>query len=93
MARSAAEPEMEGRLNAQREAISLLFALVADCNGRRDEVLRLLQSRATLSDHQEDPGAVLEEEFASQVVRARELATIAEDVEALLSAPGRARGP
>ncbi|MCR4264698.1 hypothetical protein [Nitratireductor sp. ZSWI3] len=83
--RKLADEEVEGRLNAQREAIALLFALLAR-QGASGDVVGLLEERAAFSDHQEDPGAVPADGFAAQEARAREFECMAKEVSALVRA-------
>ncbi|MCC0026127.1 MAG: hypothetical protein R3D65_03840 [Zhengella sp.] len=77
------DEEMDGRLNAQREAIALLFAVVARQWPGAD-LPALIQGRAGLADHQEDPGAVAVDGFAAQEARRKELVMLARDVAELI---------
>lgn len=61
MSRLATE-ELEGRLNAQREALAVLVAHVAyleSCaHHSAPGIVEVLEARTRFQDHQEDPGAV-----------------------------------
>jgi hypothetical protein len=54
--------EIEGRLNAQREALAFLIAHIVRMEGHGKKgarrLLEALQAHSLFQDHQEDPGAV-----------------------------------
>lgn len=71
--------EIEGRLNAQREALALLLALAA---GREKAVWDRLDEALQLQNHQEDPGALPSRAFAIEAAMMRELKLIMEQARA-----------
>jgi len=74
--------ELEGRLNAQRKALALLFALVARLDRDPERVWALLEARMPFQDSQEDPGAVPTPAFAIEGAMMREYRLILEDAKA-----------
>lgn len=76
--------EAEGRLSAHRDILTKLLALLAMDAGKRDVLLEWLDERVTAQDHQEDPGAVIQEAFAEQQARAGEFRIIADDLRMLV---------
>lgn len=70
---------LEGRLNAQREVLSLLVARIAD--GPSDRLLEALRETLAFQDHQEDPGAVPQAAFAEEAAMRREFELILEAAE------------
>ncbi|WP_336056581.1 hypothetical protein [Nitratireductor sp. CH_MIT9313-5] len=72
--------ELEGRLNAQREVLTLLLTRLVDGGDR--EVLDVLERWVDPEDHQEDPGAVPTEAFAAEGAALREYRLLVEQVRA-----------
>lgn len=86
--------EIEGRLNAQREALAFLLAHVAQLEARAggapDRLIEALDEHAQLQDHQEDPGAVpAGRAFAIEAATMREFRLILEEARARLAELGR----
>lgn len=72
--------DLEGRLNAQREVLSLLMARIIQ--GPDDPMIVALREALGVQSHQEDPGAVPHPAFAIEAAMTRELRQI---VDAALS--------
>ena len=74
--------EIEGRLNAQREALAFLFALAFDQEEDFERLWRLLEERFQFQNNQEDPGVLPSRAFAIEGAMMREFRQIAEDARA-----------
>ena len=74
--------EIEGRLNAQREAPAFLFALAFDGEEDFERLWRLLEERFQFQNNQEDPGVLPSRAFAIEGAMMREFRQIAEDARA-----------
>lgn len=74
--------EIEGRLNAQREALAFLFALAFDREEDFERLWRLLEERFQFQNNQEDPGVLPSRAFAIEGAMMREFRQIAEDARA-----------
>ena len=74
--------EIEGRLNAQREALAFLFALAFDGEEDFERLWRLLEERFQFQNNQEDPGVLPSRAFAIEGAMMREFRQIAEDARA-----------
>ncbi|KFB10133.1 hypothetical protein [Nitratireductor basaltis] len=72
--------ELEGRLNAQREVLTLLLTRLVE--GGDTELLATIEGWVDPEDHQEDPGAVPNEAFAAEGAAMLEYRLIAEQVRA-----------
>lgn len=74
--------EIEGRLNAQREALAFLFALAFDREEDFERLWQLLEERFQFQNNQEDPGVLPSRAFAIEGAMMREFRQIAEDARA-----------
>jgi hypothetical protein len=74
--------EIEGRLNAQREMLAMLTALIAKQSGEPERVLSLAGERRLLQNGQEDPGAIPSRAFAIEAAMMREFALLEEEARA-----------
>ena len=74
--------EIEGRLNAQREALAFLFAFAFDQEEEFERLWRLLEERFQFQNNQEDPGVLPSRAFAIEGAMMREFRQIAEDARA-----------
>lgn len=72
--------ELEGRLGAHRYLLARLLAQLATDSGQRKALFDWLDERASISDHQEDPGAVIVAGFVEQQARADEFKIISDAV-------------
>lgn len=70
--------ELEGRLNAQREVLTLLITHMVEAGDT--DILDILERWVDPEDHQEDPGAVPNEAFAAEGAALREYRLLAEQV-------------
>ncbi|WP_209427196.1 hypothetical protein [Pararhodobacter sp. SW119] len=74
-------PELEGRLNGQREVLAVLLAQMMAQAG--DDTARRIESLLEISDHQEDPGAVPDPAFAIEAASALEVRLLLERARAI----------
>lgn len=76
--------QLEGRLNAQREALAVLLAW-AMCQPGSD-IARYLEAELVVQDHEEDPGAMPDAAYATQAAAARETQLLLERAKAIRNA-------
>ncbi|WP_292501248.1 hypothetical protein [Mesorhizobium sp.] len=74
--------EIEGRLNAQRETLSLVVALLAGLDATSEQVWAELEARFQFQNNQEDPGALPSSAFAIESAMMREFKLIADEARA-----------
>lgn len=77
--------EIEGRLNAQRETLTLVIALLARLDATSERMWAELEDRFQVQNNQEDPGALPSSAFAIQSAMMREFRLIADDARARLA--------
>ena len=76
--------ELEGRLSAQRQVIQwLLRRLAQDDASVADEIMEALNVAWPPQDHQEDPGAVPTEAFASFAAATAEMRLLLQPIKEL----------
>ncbi|BCH17933.1 hypothetical protein [Mesorhizobium sp. L-2-11] len=73
--------EIEGRLNAQRETLALVVALLAG-RDKSERIWAELEARFQFQNNQEDPGAVPSRPFAIESAMMREFKLIFEEARA-----------
>ncbi|RUU48648.1 hypothetical protein EOD08_01665 [Mesorhizobium sp. M6A.T.Ca.TU.002.02.2.1] len=74
--------EIEGRLNAQRETLSLVVALLAGLDATSERIWAELEARFQFQNNQEDPGALPSGAFAIESAMMREFKLIADEARA-----------
>ncbi|MGY6706221.1 hypothetical protein [Roseinatronobacter sp.] len=74
--------QLEGRLNAQREALAALLAWAARQPGG-DDLLDALAVQLGVQDHEEDPGVLADNAYAIEAAAAREMQLLLERAMAL----------
>ncbi|MFB9171769.1 hypothetical protein ACFFVJ_02080 [Roseibium salinum] len=83
------EDEAEGRLTAHRDILTKVLFLLAKDEEKRAVLYEWLDERRRVKDHQEDPGAVIQEGFAEQQARAEEFRIISDNLRRLVDVYGR----
>lgn len=78
------EDEAEGRLSAHRDILTKMLSLLAEDEEKRAVLYEWLDERRRVKDHQEDPGAVIQEGFAEQQARAEEFRIISDNLRRLI---------
>lgn len=73
--------QLEGRLNAQREAIAVLLAWAMRQPG--NDILAALEDGLGVQDHQEDPGVLADTAFAIEGAAAQETGLLLERAKAI----------
>ncbi|WP_292422786.1 hypothetical protein [Mesorhizobium sp.] len=73
--------EIEGRLNAQRETLALVVALLAGLD-KSERIWAELEARFQFQNNQEDPGALPSRAFAIESAMMREFKLIFEEARA-----------
>lgn len=68
--------QLEGRLNAQREALAVLLAWAM----RQSDsgIAATLEAGLAVQDHEEDPGVLPDAAFATEAAKAREMQLLLE---------------
>ncbi|MER8762150.1 MULTISPECIES: hypothetical protein [unclassified Mesorhizobium] len=74
--------EIEGRLNAQRETLALVVALLASKGTAPERIWAELEARFQFQNSQEDPGVLPSRAFAIEAAKMREFKLIAEEAQA-----------
>jgi hypothetical protein len=74
--------EIEGRLNAQRETLALVVALLAGLDATSERIWAELEARFQFQNSQEDPGALPSSAFAIESAMMREFKLIFEEARA-----------
>ncbi|TIQ23006.1 MAG: hypothetical protein E5X51_03845 [Mesorhizobium sp.] len=74
--------EIEGRLNAQRETLALVIALIAGFDVTSERIWAELEARFQFQNNQEDPGALPSRAFAIESAMMREFKLIFEEARA-----------
>ncbi len=74
--------EIEGRLNAQRETLALVVALLAGLDAASKRIWAELEARFQFQNNQEDPGALPSSAFAIESAMMREFKLIFEETRA-----------
>lgn len=75
-------PQLEGRLNAQREVLAMVLAwAMRQPDG--DDLLHALAERLGVQDHAEDPGVIADTAFAIEAAAARETQLLLERAKAI----------
>ncbi|CAH2395499.1 conserved hypothetical protein [Mesorhizobium escarrei] len=74
--------EIEGRLNAQRETLALVVALLAGLDAAAERIWAELEARFQFQNNQEDPGALPGSAFAIESAMMREFKLIFEEARA-----------
>ncbi|MER9341871.1 hypothetical protein NKI41_13870 [Mesorhizobium sp. M0601] len=74
--------EIEGRLNAQRETLALVVALLASKDTAPERIWAELEARFQFQNSQEDPGVLPSRAFAIEAAKMREFKLIAEEAQA-----------
>ncbi|MER8732384.1 hypothetical protein NKH99_29955 [Mesorhizobium sp. M0854] len=74
--------EIEGRLNAQRETLALVVALLASKDTAPERIWAELEARFQFQNSQEDPGVLPSRAFAIEAAKMREFKLIAEEARA-----------
>ncbi|MER8477814.1 MULTISPECIES: hypothetical protein [unclassified Mesorhizobium] len=74
--------EIEGRLNAQRETLALVVALLASKDTAPERIWAELEARFQFQNSQEDPGVLPSSAFAIEAAKMREFKLIAEEARA-----------
>lgn len=83
------EEEAEGRLSAHRAVLTKILSLFAEDEDKRAVLYEWLSERRRVKDHQEDPGAVIQEGFAEQQARAEEFRIISDNLRTLVDVNSR----
>ncbi|MER8827749.1 hypothetical protein NKH73_06805 [Mesorhizobium sp. M0938] len=71
--------EIEGRLNAQRETLSLIVALLAGLDASSERIWAELEARFQFQNNQEDPGVLPSSAFAIESAMMREFKLIVDE--------------
>ncbi|MER8821562.1 hypothetical protein NKH70_17335 [Mesorhizobium sp. M0991] len=74
--------EIEGRLNAQRETLALVVALLASKDTAPERIWAELEARFQFPNSQEDPGVLPSSAFAIEAAKMREFKLIADEARA-----------
>jgi len=76
--------QLEGRLNAQREALAVLLAWAMRQPG--SDIAAYLETGLSVQDHEEDPGVLPDAAFATVAAAARETQLLLERAQAIRDA-------
>ena len=77
--------QLEGRLNAQREALAVLLAWAM--RQSESSIVATLEAGLAVQDHEEDPGVLPDVAFATEAAKANEMQLLLERANEIRRAP------
>lgn len=77
--------QLEGRLNAQREALAVILAWAM--RQPDSDITTYLEAGLAVQDHEEDPGVLPDAAFATEAAKASEMQLLLERAKAIRNAP------